>query len=77
MTESTVDRPPNRRARFSPHRTDDLRAGLRELIGAVAEWEYAWTADDDERFAGQVIWTTRDPRWRNYWVPDQDLEISP
>lgn len=60
--------------RFAPTKTDDLRPEMRALIGVVARWRYAFTADHDETYPGQQRWQSEDPRFGPYTVPAEDLE---
>ena len=53
------------------HRTDDLRP---ESLpnGSEVHLQAMWIADDDERYAGDVIFQ---PAEEHHWLPERDLEI--
>ncbi len=61
---------------FQPKRTDDLYPEVIPLIGRRFKFEYAFTADDDELFAGQKAWMIHYPENENVhyrWFPNEDL----
>jgi hypothetical protein len=64
------------KARFVPHRTDDLRHAASGFVGQVLTWRYCWTAGDDEQFPGERVFEPVGLKWRDTyfgWVPERDL----
>ncbi|MGD2111740.1 MAG: hypothetical protein PVI50_00030 [Gammaproteobacteria bacterium] len=64
------------RARFNPRTKDDLDAELVALVGTEAEFRYhRYLDDDDTPYSGQWVLISEDPRFGDYWFPQNDLEI--
>lgn len=59
------------KGRIKYHRTDDLRP---ESLpnGSEVHLQAMWIAEDDERFAGDMIFQ---PAEEHHWLPERDLEI--
>lgn len=60
------------KARIQYHRTDDLRPETLARLpeGTLVDVLALWVADDGEKFAGDMIFSTdADP----YWIPERDL----
>jgi hypothetical protein len=62
-------------ARFQPRLVDDLMPGLAKLVGTETVFTYTRQMDEDEPFPGEWVLQTDDERFRNYWIPECDLEI--
>jgi hypothetical protein len=59
-------------ATFQPGRTDDLRAGAREVIGYRGQWEAAWVIEDGP-YEGQWAMVPEE-HLKFAWCPESDLE---
>ena len=63
-------------ARFRPMITDDLDAGLINLVGKAVEFRYQKFMDEDDTpYSDQWVLTAEDQKFGDYWFPESDLEI--
>jgi len=62
-------------ARFQPRVVDDLMPGLAKVVGTETVFTYTRQMDEDEPLPGEWVLITGDERFRDYWIPECDLEI--
>ena len=62
------------KAKFVPHRTDDLRSDASLYVGRTMEFRFAWVMDDSDPYPGEAAYVPIDDCMG--WVPTRDLEVD-
>lgn len=62
------------KAKFVPHRTDDLREDATQYIGQTLEFRFAWMMGKGDPFPGEAAYIPRNNCMG--WVPARDLEVA-